>query len=120
MSVIKLTITDDHIKLVKQLRWSLNSENHIVAVGHDGVENVPPFGENNLYEAIDIILNGIPEGFDPFSMEEEPVYTEEQKAAWDKLYEELPMVLDIIMFNGHFETGTYKTRYHFRNWVKIN
>ena len=120
MSVIKLTITEDHIKLIKQLRWSLNSENHIVALGHDGVENVPPFGENNLYEAIDLILNGLPEGFDPFSTEDEPVYTDEQKATWDKLYEELPMVLDIIMFNGNFETGTYKTKFHDRVWKKIN
>ena len=80
MSIIKQTITEDHIKLIKQLRWSVNSEKHIVALGHDGVENIPPFGENNLYEAIDLILNGLPEGFDPFSSEDEPVYTDEQKA----------------------------------------
>ena len=119
MSVLKLTVTDDHIKLVKQLRWSLNTENQIVAVGHDGVENIPPFGENNLYEAIDLILNGVPEGFDPFNTEDEKVYTKEQKAEWDKLYEELPTVLDIVMFNGHFETGTYKTKFHDRQWKKL-
>jgi len=120
MSVLKITITDDHIKLIKQLRWSLNSENHIVALGHDGMENIPPFGEDNLYEAIDLILNGVPEDFDPFTTEEPRVYSDEQKAEWDKLYTELPTCIDIIMYIGSFETGTYKTKYHDRVWKKVS
>ena len=120
MSVIKFELKEKHVKLVRQLGWSLNEENNIVALGHDGVEYMPPFGENNLYEAIDLILNGIPEDFDPFNTEDMKEYSEEQKAEWDKLYEELPTALDIIMYNGNFELGFYKTRYHFRNWVKVN
>lgn len=118
MSVLKLELKEEHVKLLKQLRWSLN-DNIISGVGHDGEETKPPFGENNLYEAIDIILNGVPENFDPFNTEDDKVYSDEQKAEWDKLYSELPMALDIILFNGTFELGTYKTKWHDRFWKKI-
>jgi hypothetical protein len=120
MSVIKFELKEEHVKLIRQLGWSFNSENQIVALGHDGVENLPPFGENNIYDAIDLILHGLPEDFDPFNTEDIKEYSEEQKAEWDKLYEELPTALDIIMYNGHFELGTYKTKYHDRQWKKLN
>jgi hypothetical protein len=48
-----------------------------------------------------------------------PEYSVEQKSEWDKLYSELPMALDIILYNGSFELGKYKTRYHLRDWKKI-
>lgn len=118
MSVLKLELTEQHVKLLKQLRWSIK-DNIVIGVGNDGEEFIPPFGENNIYEAIDIILNGVPEDFDPFNTEDEKVYSDEQKAEWDKLYSELPTALDIIMFNGHFELGTYKTKYHDRFWKKV-
>ena len=120
MSVLKFELKEEHVKLVRQLGWSFNSEKQIVALGHDGVENLPPFGENNIYDAIDLILHGLPEDFDPFNTEDIKEYSEEQKNEWDKLYEELPTALDIIMYNGHFELGLYKTKYHDRQWKKIN
>ena len=119
MSVIKLTITENHIKLLTNLRWS-SKDGAIVSLGHDGDDYIPPFGENNLYEAIDLILNGVPEGFDPFNTESTKEYPEEQKSDWDKLYNELPMVLDIVLYNGNFDIGTYKTKWHLRGWKKIN
>ena len=118
MSILKIEVTENHLKLLKQLRWSLK-DNIISGVGYDGEDEIPPFGENNIYDAFDLILNGIPENLDPFNNEEIKVYSDEQKAEWDKLYSELPMVLDIILFNGSFELGIYKTKYHLRNWVKI-
>lgn len=118
MSIVTLEIKEDHLKLLKHLRWSLK-DNIVSGVGHDGEEDIPPFGENNLYDAIDIILHGVPEDFDPFNTEDIKEYSEEQKAEWDKLYSELPIALDIILFNGHFELGTYKTKFHDRVWKKI-
>ncbi len=119
MSVIKFELTEQHVKLLKHLRWSLSADNHIIGLGHDGIEYVPPFGENNIYEAIDLILNGLPSNFDPFNTEEYTVYSDEQKAEWDKLYSELPTALDVILFNGHFQTGNYKTKYHDRVWKTV-
>jgi hypothetical protein len=54
-----------------------------------------------------------------FNSEDIKEYSEEQKAEWDKLYSELPLALDVILFNGNFELGTYKTKWHDRNWKKI-
>lgn len=119
MSALIVTITDDHIKLLKLLRWSQKGE-HIVNMWNDGDEYIPPFGENNLYDAMDIILNGVPTKFDPMNSDEEAKYSPEQKAEWDKLYSELPNVLDIVLYTGKFETGTYKTKFHLREWKKQN
>ena len=35
-------------------------------------------------------------------------------------YEELPAALDVILYNGHFQLGLYKTKYHDREWKKLN
>jgi hypothetical protein len=120
MSIIIFELKEEHVKLVKHLRWSINNDNIISGVGDDGDDMAPPFSENNIYDAIDLILNGLPEDFDPFNTEDIKEYSEEQKAQWDKLYEELPTALDIIMYNGHFELGNYKTKYHDRQWKKLN
>lgn len=120
MSVINFELTEEHIKLLKNLRWCVNKDNIVSGVADEGDGIAPPFGEVNLYEAIDLILNGKPEGVDLLTLEDFPEYSEEQKAEWDKLYSELPLALDIILFNGNFETGKYKTRFHFRDWKKLN
>lgn len=120
MSAIKFELKEEHVKLLKNLRWSINKNNILSGVGDDGDDIAPPFGETNIYEAIDLILNGKPEGVDLMTVDEFPEYSEEQKAEWDKLYSELPMALDVILYTGTFETGVYKTRYHLRDWIKIN
>jgi hypothetical protein len=120
MSVIKFELKEEHVKLLKNLRWSVNLDGHIAGVGHDGVEYNEPFGENNLYEAIDIILNGKPADFEPFNVDELPMYSDEQKEAWDNLYHELPTALDLVLYNGSYELGLYKTKWHDRVWKKIN
>jgi hypothetical protein len=116
MSVLKLELKEEHVKLLKHLRWSLSSG---VVVGLSDDEDSTPFNENSIYDAIDLILNGKPEDVDPLTHEDLPNYSEEQIAEWDKLYSELPMALDIILYNGNFELGTYKTKFHFREWKKI-
>ena len=119
MSVIKFELKEEHVKLLKNLRWCVK-DNFIVNMHNNGDEYVPPFGENNIYEAIDTILNGRPTDFDPFNVENFKDYSEEQKTEWDKLYSELPTALDIVLFNGSYELGTYKTKWHDRVWKKIN
>lgn len=118
MSVLRITLTEDHIKLLKHLKWSVNDKGFIVGTENEE-EDPAPFGENTLYEAIDLILNGMPEDFDPFNMEEIVEYTKEQKDEWDKLYNELPLALDVIMFNSSFELGSYATQFHDRNWRAV-
>jgi hypothetical protein len=118
MSVLKFELKEEHVKLLKNLRWSIR-DNVIVNMFNDGEDYIPPFGEDNLYEAMDIILNGVPEDFDPMTTDSFKEYSSEQKSQWDKLYSELPIALDIVLFNGNYELGTYKTKWHLRNWIKI-
>jgi hypothetical protein len=119
MSTLLFELKDEHIALLKNLGWSLNKENIIVGVANDGDELAPPFGENNIYEAMDLILNGRPDDFDPFKVEEFTEYSQEQKDVWDKLYSDLTTALEIILKTGKFETGIYKSRFHLRDWRKI-
>jgi hypothetical protein len=120
MSVIVFELKEEHIKLLKHLRWSVSKENIISGISDEGDDVAPPFGENNIYDAIDLILNGLPSDFDPFNTEDIKEYTKEQTDTWDSLYKELPMALDVILYNGHFELGTYRTKFHDRNWKKTN
>lgn len=119
MAILKFELTDKHVKLLKYLRWSINKNNFIVGT-EDETEDPAPFGDNNLYDALNLILNGKPANFDPFNTDQPNEYSDEQKKEWDELYAELPTALDIILFNGNFELGTYKTKYHDRDWKKIN
>lgn len=117
MSILKFALTENHIKLLKHLRWSVNKENLIVNISDE--EDSVIFGENNLYEAIDLITNGKPDDFDPFKTEDLKEYSEEQKGEWDKLYSELPLALSIILQTQSFDIGLYKSKYHDLNWKKI-
>lgn len=119
MSVIKFELKEEHVKLLKNLRWSLKG-GFIINMHNDGDDYIPPFGEDNMYEAIDVILNGKPTNFDPFNTDETVEYTDEQKAEWDNLYNELPTALDVVLYNGNYELGSYKTKWHDRVWKKIN
>lgn len=119
MSLVQIELKEEHVKLLKHLRWSINKNKFIVGV-EDETEDPAPFGENNIYDAIDLILNGKPNGFDPLTVEDIPEYSDEQKAAWDALYAELPIALEVILFNGSFELGTYKAKFHDRQWKKKN
>jgi hypothetical protein len=120
MSVIIFDLREDHVKLVKHLRWSVNKDNILSGVADDGDDIAPPFGENNIYDAIDLIINGRPENFNPLEEEEIKEYTPEQKAEYDALYRELPTALEIILSTGSFQLGTYRTKFHLRDWKLKN
>lgn len=120
MSIKKIEIREEHLKLIGQLGWSLDENDTVSGVDNDGTDNLPVFGFDSRYEAIDVILNGS----DTVGLLDEEthtlIYSEEIKKEWDILYSELPMVLDVILYRGSFELGTYTTKYHLRKWKKIS
>lgn len=118
MSVLKVEITEEHLTLLKNLNWSLK-DNVISGVGHDGDDEIPAFGQNNLYEAMALILDGKPKEFDPFNAEDEAEYSEEFKAKCEKLYSELPLALEVILQTQTFPIGTFKAKFHDRVWKRI-
>ena len=112
MSVIRFSLTEDHIKLIKHLSWDI-----IDGVITTSKETPSPFGGMNLYEDVDLILNGNKREFDPLG-DKVIEFSDEEKEKIDKIVEELPMALDVVLFNGKFEVGDYKTKYHYRDWKK--
>jgi len=113
MSLVKFELTEEHVKLVKQLRFTINDDNVIEAT--DAFKS--PFGGDNLYEDIDFILNG--KTRDVGFSDEPKEIPDDIKEKYVELYKGLPLALEIILSTGSFETGKYKRRFHIRNWVKI-
>lgn len=114
MSLIKFELKEDHVKLVRFLKWGINEQKMIVSGEQD---DVTPFGGDDLYEEIGVILFGKPENFDPFG-EEIYEWPEDKKKYMDEIYSELPTALSVILYTGSFELGHYKTKYHFIDWKK--
>jgi hypothetical protein len=116
MSVIKFNLTEDHIKLVKQLTFSI-IDNHLTTLDVEG-DKATAFGYDSIHEEIGLILFGKPENFDPFSLD--PIeYSEEHIEYMDGLWNDMPTVLELRCVFGDLEPGMYKRKYHDRNWKFI-
>jgi hypothetical protein len=112
MSVITFELKMEHIALLRNLEWVMEDG---VLMGDSEFES--PFGGDDKYEDMGVIIYGMPDDFDP--MELDPFqWTDEQKEVMDKFYEELPTAMSIVMTTGKFEEGTYITRHNERNWRK--
>lgn len=108
MSLIKFELKEDHINLLRNMVWNKDELN--VIEGN--------FDNDYDEEEMGIIIYGVPDReFDPLDDRVIP-YTTEQVEYLNKIKEELPMALDIIMNTGKFEAGNYKTKYHLRDWKK--
>ena len=111
MSVFKFELTEDHIKLVKQLK--INQEIDEDAI----IDKKSPFGGDSVYDDISLILFGKVNEVNLNDVGK--TYNEEEKAKFNKLAEEVITALDIILYIGSFTTGTYVTRTYERDWKKI-
>lgn len=117
MSVLSFTLKTEHLALLKALNWS--QQGVFILSAENPEEDKSPFGGDDIYEDIDVILNGKPADFNPVFTDEPPTYTDEQKAEWDKLVSELPMALEVVLRAQTFELGEYKAKYHQRySWKK--
>ena len=118
MALIKFELKENHIKLIKHLKWSMTQNNQILSRGNDNEEyGDSPFGGDDLFEDMDTILNGKPENFDPLN-DEKIILNETQIAEMRDLFDELPIALDIILYTSKFEPGHYKSKWYDRNWIK--
>lgn len=119
MALIKFELKENHIKLLKHLKWSLNG-NLLISKGDDNEEyGESPFGGDDLIEDMNIIINGKRDDFDPLNDEVLGIdLSDTQKNELIELYNELPVALDIILYTNSFELGNYKTKWYDRNWIK--
>jgi len=116
MSIVLFTLKEQHIKLLKNMKWS--RYNNFTVSAEDFDIDPSPFGGDDLYDDMELILNGKPENFDPFNTFEKKIYTPEKINEFNELLSELPIALEIILSLNSFEIGEYKTRYHDRLWKK--
>lgn len=117
MSIVQIKITEQHLILLKNIHWSIE-DGFIISKLDDA--SVAPFGGDSLYEGMDIILNGINEKSIDINNEDPIEYSDQQKLEWDKLYAELPYVLEILLSNLQVELGIYRAKYHDRVWKKVS
>ncbi len=111
MALQKFTLTDKHVSLLRQLKW--------VEVGDTlPAHELFTFGGYELLEEMALILYG-PATIQGPNDEAEIKYTPEQEVEMKKLYTELPLAMDIVMFNGSFELGTFTSKSYVRDWKRV-
>lgn len=119
MALIKFTLTNDHLNLIKNLNWDLD-----LFIKEYDEPKLPklvegkPFGEAHIYEQMQLILDGPRKISDP--NDTVSFYMDDKiKSRYDKLILELPIALQIVLTTQSFSVGEYKTKSHFINWIKI-
>jgi len=117
MSRIKFNLKKDHLLLLKNLRWSKKENNVLVSL--DDSEEPVFLMTDNVYEDINVILNGKPNNFTPNEDEEEFKCSQTQKTKWDKLLAELPTALEIVLSCQTFTPGKYIADFATRDWQLI-
>jgi len=118
MALLKFELKEDHIKLLKNLKWSINDvTNYIESIGNGDEFGESPFGGGNMIEDMYIILYGKPDEFDILNDSIIEI-SQSDIENMEKLFSELPMALDIILYTASFEPGHYKTKWYDRNWIK--
>lgn len=117
MSQIVFELRKEHIDLLSNLaiRLSVGAYKFKSAWYHEDEETNMLL---NVYDEMDLILNGVSSEQAPPDLETEP-YSEEQKKKWDELLAELPIALDIILYTNSFALGKYTSNYQFRFWKKV-
>lgn len=118
MSVLNFTLKREHIALLRAMNWSLNPNKFVVSA-EDYQNDQSPFGGDDIYEDMDLILYGKPENFEPAFSDELTEINPEKKEEFDKLLSELPMALEVILRTQGFELGDYRAKFHQRfSWKK--
>lgn len=113
MSILKFTLNENHLKLIKHLAWGELKDGVI------STEGKTPFGGFDHYDDMATILYGKPENHNP--MTDEPhEWSDEQIKEMDDLLQQLPMAIEVVLSTQSFELGLYKSKWHIREWKKID
>lgn len=122
MSLIKFEIKNEHLLLIKELKWSSIAFPHITKFDSTPNPNTPFTDGEYILDDIALILDGHDKEHEIEHDSEvaRRAFSDERIAEIKKIYEELPTALDIICFTGKFELGWYKTKSYLRDWKKYD
>ena len=109
---IKFEVTEQHLKLTRRMYVGYNE---YCEFGAPEINPKRPYGNSDVYYDIGEILDIKPELGD----EDDPEFSEEQEAEMMKLHKETATVLQIAVYAGSFEIGTYQCDQYHNNWEKI-
>ena len=114
MSVIKFELKQEHIDLLKYVVFEKKSFiSKEIKTRHD----TTPWGGDNYYEDMGVILYGKPDNFNP--LDDNPFeWSREQKDEMELLFDEIGVALEIVLNTQKFEPGHYKKRYHLPDWKR--
>lgn len=106
------TITDEHIKLIRNF-WVGWQDTE---TGAPEIDPKRPYGNSSVYEDIHEILTGESVGCTNSKREE---LTEEEIDRYIKLHRETEVALQIILRTGKFKSGKYECDRYDSNWKEI-
>lgn len=108
------TVTEEHIKLLKNLCFSYDD---YMEFGAPVVDPKRPYGNSDVYEDIGEIL-----GWEKKELEseyyDEYTYSDTQRKAMEKLHREMETVLQILVRNLSIEFGEYEASPYGSDWKK--
>lgn len=132
MSVIRFTLTTEHLSLLRAINWTFDKESN-----RPMAHKLDPFGNRDaiysdntddedasyaapsIYEEMSYVL-GIPHIPGTEKDAEGKQYDDEAKSKMDKLFNELPTAINIVMFTKSFQEGTYRTKFGYADWKLEN
>ena len=121
MSLIKFDLTEDHLKLLKNLDIQKKEIDSNISVPIISEKNL--FGDTNIYNDIFLILYVVPNvdiaDYNMFG-EDDIYWNEEQFVYMKKLLSELDTALEIVLYTQSFKPGTYKTKSYIKDWKLIS
>lgn len=120
MSIFKVTITEDHLKLLKNLKITRSDLSELNQ--YDGIPNIninEVFGSEDILSDAYLIIYGKPKEYNPFDETDEPLWSKEEEEYMLGLLKDLYLVLDVVLYTGEFKLGTFKTKTYLRDWKEI-
>lgn len=131
MSIKKITLTEDHIKLIKNIKFEAfefsDSKKQRTHYGW-GIDQYSLFGGTFAMEDIALILGK----YDQYikGTEEDPLgkaYPKELEDYWvklfDDIYSNMEYIISLVLYytdKGGLTPGTYKCKGEVREWTKVD
>lgn len=117
MALVKFELKEEHLKLMKHLRWTLIESHHIISKPDEMMDlGDSPFGGDDLVEDMYNIIYGKPENFNPIDDEGLEI-SDEIREELIRLFTQLPTAIDVVLYTQSFKPGHYKSKWYDRNWT---
>ena len=109
MSVDRFTVTEEHIKLLRQayVRWES------CEFGAPAIDCKRPYGDSSVYQSIGEILAI------PFDHEDGDYWTDATLAQMSITHQGTKTALQIFLATGVMEAGEYETPKYEQTWRKV-